>query len=418
MTPSIKQRIEQIRRGEVPEGYKQTGQNIVPITWKRLSFDQVAVVRSGLVSPKAVPYSSMLHIGPENIEKDTGKIENVRSASELGLISGKFYFDSSSIVYSKIRPNLNKVCVPDFEGICSADCYSIKARNDIDKNYLFVLMLSHQFYKRAVACSMRTGMPKINQDDLNAICLVLPEDFAEQQKIAAILTTQDKVIELKEKRLAEKLRQKKYLMQQLLTGRKRLTGFNLAWKKTKLKNILHERKTYSPKGLEYPHVTLSTEGIFPKSNRYDRDHLVRNEYKEYKITHKGDICYNPANLKFGVICENTFGDAIFSPIYVTFEVNQNVCKEYLANYLMRWDFINAVRKYEEGTVYERMAVKPEDFLKFEILLPHIAEQSAIAQVLSTADREISLLRQDIEQEKQKKKALMQLLLTGIVRTTV
>ena len=418
MTPSIKQRIEQIRRGEVPEGYKQTGQNIVPITWKRLSFDQVAVVRSGLVSPKAEPYSSMLHIGPENIEKDTGKIENVRSASELGLISGKFYFDSSSIVYSKIRPNLNKVCVPDFEGICSADCYSIKARNDIDKNYLFVLMLSHQFYKRAVACSMRTGMPKINQDDLNAICLVLPEDFAEQQKIAAILTTQDKVIELKEKRLTEKLRQKKYLMQQLLTGRKRLTGFNLAWKKTKLKNILHERKTYSPKGLEYPHVTLSTEGIFPKSNRYDRDHLVRNEYKEYKITHKGDICYNPANLKFGVICENTFGDAIFSPIYVTFEVNQNVCKEYLANYLMRWDFINAVRKYEEGTVYERMAVKPEDFLKFEILLPHIAEQSAIAQVLSTADREISLLRQDIEQEKQKKKALMQLLLTGIVRVKI
>lgn len=418
MTPSIKQRIEQIRRGEVPEGYKQTGQNIVPITWKRLSFDQVAVVRSGLVSPKAEPYSSMLHIGPENIEKDTGKIENVRSASELGLISGKFYFDSSSIVYSKIRPNLNKVCVPDFEGICSADCYSIKARNDIDKNYLFVLMLSHQFYKRAVACSMRTGMPKINQDDLNAICLVLPEDFAEQQKIAAILTTQDKVIELKEKRLAEKQRQKKYLMQQLLTGRKRLTGFNLAWKKTKLKNILHERKTYSPKGLEYPHVTLSTEGIFPKSNRYDRDHLVRNEYKEYKITHKGDICYNPANLKFGVICENTFGDAIFSPIYVTFEVNQNVCKEYLANYLMRWDFINAVRKYEEGTVYERMAVKPEDFLKFEILLPQIDEQYAIAQVLSTADREISLLRQDIEQEKQKKKALMQLLLTGIVRVKI
>ena len=99
-------------------------------------------------------------------------------------------------------------------------------------------------------------------------------------------------------------------------------------------------------------------------------------------------------------------------------MNQNVCKEYLANYLMRWDFINAVRKYEEGTVYERMAVKPEDFLKFEILLPQIDEQYAIAQVLSTADREISLLRQDIEQEKQKKKALMQLLLTGIVRVKI
>lgn len=204
-------------------------------------------------------------------------------------------------------------------------------------------------------------------------------------------------------------------MQQLLTGRKRLPGFSGEWKKIKLKNILHERKAYSPKGLDYPHVTLSTEGIFPKSERYDRDHLVRDEDKEYKITHKGDICYNPANLKFGAICENTFGDAIFSPIYVTFEVRKNVSREYLANYLMRWDFINAVRKYEEGTVYERMAVKPEDFLKFEIFLPQIEEQTAIAEVLSTSNREIELLQQDIAQEKQKKKALMQLLLTGIVR---
>lgn len=418
MTPEIKQRIEQIRRGEVPEGYKRIGSNITPQTWKELSFEQVAVIRSGLVSPKTEPYSSMLYIGPENIEKDTGKIEKVRSATELGLISGKFYFDSFSIVYSKVRPNLNKVCAPDFEGICSADCYSIKTRDNVDTNYLFALMLSHQFYKRAVACSMRTGMPKINQDDLNAICLVFPDNLEEQQKIAAILTTQDKVIELKEKRLAEKQRQKKYLMQQLLTGKKRLPGFSGEWKKTKLKNILHERKTYSPKGLNYPHVTLSTEGIFPKSERYDRDHLVRDEDKEYKITHKGDICYNPANLKFGAICENTFGDAIFSPIYVTFEVRKNVCREYLANYLMRWDFINAVRKYEEGTVYERMAVKPEDFLKFEIFLPQIEEQTAIAEVLTAAGREMELLRQEIEQEKQKKKALMQLLLTGIVRVNV
>ena len=205
------------------------------------------------------------------------------------------------------------------------------------------------------------------------------------------------------------------MMQQLLTGKKRLPGFDGEWKKTPLKKLLKERKTYSPKGAEYPHVTLSTEGIYAKSDRYDRDHLVKDEEKEYKITLKGDICYNPANLKFGVICINNFGDAIFSPIYVTFEVVGNVSSSFLSNYLMRWDFINAVRKYEEGTVYERMAVKPEDFLKFEMMLPSYEEQVAIAEILSATDREIDLLRQDIEQEKQKKKALMQLLLTGIVR---
>ena len=76
------------------------------------------------------------------------------------------------------------------------------------------------------------------------------------------------------------------------------------------------------------------------------------------------------------------------------------------------------RKYEEGTVYERMAVKPEDFLKFEIMLPTMEEQKAISKLLSLYDWEIDLLKKDLDQEKQKKKALMQLLLTGIVRIGV
>ena len=417
MTPEVKERIEQIRHGNVPEGYKKLGKEIIPADWKRQPFSELGIIASGLVDPREEPYCHMQHVGPENIEKDTGRVLDTQSASELGLISGKFYFDSESIVYSKIRPNLNKVCAPQFEGVCSADCYSIKPTEEIDKTYLLNLMLDYRFYKRAVECSMRTGMPKINQDDLNIITMCYPASKVEQGKIAEILTAQDQVVSQKEKLLAEKQRQKKYLMQQLLTGKKRLPGFDGEWKKVKLRKLLKERKTYSPKGTEYPHVTLSTEGIYAKSERYDRDHLVKNDDKEYKITHRGDICYNPANLKFGVICMNSFGDAIFSPIYVTFEVIGKVCPEFLAAYLMRWDFINAVRKYEEGTVYERMAVKPEDFLKFEMMLPPYEEQVAIAKILSTADKEIELHRQDLEQEKQKKKALMQLLLTGIVRVT-
>lgn len=258
------------------------------------------------------------------------------------------------------------------------------------------------------------GLLNISVDDFFNSYIVVPS-FAEQEKIAEILSAQDKLIELKEKLIEEKKKQKKALMQQLLTGKKRLPGFDSEWVPIKLKSLLKERKTYSQKGLEYPHVTLSTDGIYAKSERYDRDHLVKAESKEYKITHSGDICYNPANLKFGVICVNDFGDAIFSPIYVTFEIQKGVECGFLSNYLMRWDFINAVRKYEEGTVYERMAVKPEDFLKFEISLPPIEEQKAIADILLTADKEIDLLKKDFDQEKQKKKALMQLLLTGIVR---
>lgn len=172
---------------------------------------------------------------------------------------------------------------------------------------------------------------------------------------------------------------------------------------------------YSVKGKEYPHVTLSNEGIYPKTERYDREHLVKSENKEYKITYYGDICYNPANLKFGAICINNYGDAIFSPIYVTFEVCKIANLQFLGALMMTSDFINAVRKYEEGTVYERMAVKPEDLLLYKVKFPSLKEQTAIAEILSTADKEIELLKKDIEQEKLKKNSLMQLLLTGIVR---
>lgn len=419
MDSEIKKRIAQIRRGEVPEGYKKTKYGILPADWTVYILGDCL---SRIEKPvKVNPNEWYTQIGIRSHGKGLFYKEPVTGA-ELGN-KAVYWVQPNCFVLNIVfawEQAIGKTSQAEAGMIGSHRFPMYRPINDkIDIDYLIAYLLT----KRGtdileMASPGGAGRNRtLGQEHFLKSKVVFPS-VVEQQKIAAILTTQDKVIELKENRLAEKLRQKMYLMQQLLTGKKRLPGFNIAWKKTKLKNILHERKTYSPKGLEYPHVTLSTEGIFPKSDRYDRDHLVRDEYKEYKITHKGDICYNPANLKFGVICENTFGDAIFSPIYVTFEVNQNVCKEYLANYLMRWDFINAVRKYEEGTVYERMAVKPEDFLKFEILLPHIAEQSAIAQVLSTADREISLLRQDIEQEKQKKKALMQLLLTGIVRTTV
>lgn len=419
MDSEIKKRIAQIRRGEVPEGYKKTKYGILPADWTVYILGDCL---SRIEKPvKVNPNEWYTQIGIRSHGKGLFYKEPVTGA-ELGN-KAVYWVQPDCFVLNIVfawEQAIGKTSQAEAGMIGSHRFPMYRPINDkIDIDYLIAYLLT----KRGtdileMASPGGAGRNRtLGQEHFLKSKVVFPS-VAEQQKIAAILTTQDKVIELKEKRLAEKQRQKMYLMQQLLTGKKRLPGFNIAWKKTKLKNILHERKTYSPKGLEYPHVTLSTEGIFPKSDRYDRDHLVRDEYKEYKITHKGDICYNPANLKFGVICENTFGDAIFSPIYVTFEVNQNACKEYLANYLMRWDFINAVRKYEEGTVYERMAVKPEDFLKFEILLPHIDEQTAIAQVLSTADREISLLRQDIEQEKQKKKALMQLLLTGIVRVKI
>lgn len=414
MTPEIKRRIEQIRRGEVPEGYKRIGHRIMPQSWKRVSFEKIATIRSGLVSPQKEPFSSMLYIGPENIEKDTGRIQGIKSASELGLISGKFYFDSSSIVYSKIRPNLNKVCAPDFEGICSADCYSISVKDGIHKAYLLNFMLSREFYRRAVASSMRTGMPKINQDDLNLIALAIPPGFNEQQKIAAILTTQDRVIELKEKLLAEKQRQKKYLMQQLLTGKKRLPGFNGEWKCPRAKEIFLSVSNKNHNGnLEVLSATQD-KGIVQRDQididiKYDKSSL-----SNYKKVEAGNFVISLRSFQGGI--EYSAFTGLVSPAYTVLQAKTVISAEFYKQFFKSENYINRLN----GAVYgirDGKQISYEDFGRLQIPSPAYEEQTAIAEVLSTADREIDLLRQDIEQERQKKKALMQLLLTGIVRVT-
>ncbi|MCR4803399.1 MAG: hypothetical protein K5895_10430 [Lachnospiraceae bacterium] len=194
-----------------------------------------------------------------------------------------------------------------------------------------------------------------------------------------------------------------------------MPGFDDEWCIWKLSNVLNERKKYSENDGIYELVTLAKEGIIPKTNRYDREYLVKTEHKEYKVTYKDDICYNPANLKIGVICRNTYGDAIFSPIYVTLEVKKECNVDYMSQLLTRNEFIRKIRKYEEGTVYERMAVKPEDFLCYEVILPSYEEQCAIAKILELADKEIFLLKERLQYIKQEKKAMLNLLLKGIVR---
>lgn len=412
MNADIKQRIAQIQQGKVPKGYKRIGYSIIPKSWKKVNFEKIATVRSGLVSPKEEPYSSMLHIGPENIEKDTGRIGGMQTASELGLISGKFYFDSSSIVYSKIRPNLNKVCAPDFEGICSADCYSIRANEGMDKTYLLNLMLSHEFYKRAVACSMRTGMPKINQDDLNLIPLIVSDDIKEQQKIAAILTTQDKIIELKEKLLAEKQQQKKYLMQQLMTGKKRLPGFSGEWSFPRAKEIFANISDKQHNGDLRVLSSTQDRGIVPRDEvdidiKYDSASLAN-----YKKVQHGNFVISLRSFQGGI--EYSAYTGLVSPAYTVLAPKKDISDEYYKHFFKSTDYINRLNVAVYG-IRDGKQISYEDFGRIRIPYPPVDEQNAIATIFATSDREINLLRQDVEQEKQKKKALMQLLLAGIVR---
>ena len=191
----------------------------------------------------------------------------------------------------------------------------------------------------------------------------------------------------------------------------RFPGFDEPWKETALSSVLTERNEYAEKDGTYEHATLSKEGIYGKTARYDRDFLVSTENKKYKVTHLGDLCYNPANLKFGVICLNTYGDAIFSPIYVTFEIEASFDPDFIGAYLTRWDFINRALKYQQGTVYERMAVSPEDFVSIKCCFPQKAEQTRLAEFITLLEKRIAAQGKYVESLKKYKRGVVRTLLS-------
>ena len=164
--------------------------------WKKMLFEKVADIQSGQVDPREKPYSDMIHVGGVNIESGTGKLINLKKAKELKLISGKYLFTESDILYSKIRPKLDKVATPDFSGICSADMYPISPKEGIvEKEYLKSIFHSQKFLAYANKHSGRTNIPKINRKALNAFKLTVPP-FPLQQKFA---TTVHRIEALKKK---------------------------------------------------------------------------------------------------------------------------------------------------------------------------------------------------------------------------
>lgn len=256
-----------------------------------------------------------------------------------------------------------------------------------------------------------------NQENLNAEIIKnfkIPwPDELEQQKIAAILSTQDKVIELKEKRLAQKEQQKKYLMQQLLTGKKRLPGFCEKWTRKQLGELFENRVETNRSDLGLLAIT-STRGILPRDCLDLKDNSSEDKSKYLRIC-PDDIGYNTMRMWQGVSAYSEY-EGIVSPAYTILAPMEGVYSHYFAYLFKTQSVIFSFYRFSQGLVDDTRNLKYENFKKISVSIPsNVAEQRAIVQILSTADHEIDLLQKSIEAEKQKKKALMQLLLTGKVR---
>lgn len=140
-----------------------------------------------MVDPRSGNFDQLPHIGPGNIQAFSTKLlPNTKTVGESHLISGKFHFFPQDIIYGKINPQLGKYVMPNFEGLCSADTYVLRAKGGVNQLFLFCIIQTQNFYKYSVLVSMRTGMPKINREELDSYHYLAP-DFQEQQRIGNLL---------------------------------------------------------------------------------------------------------------------------------------------------------------------------------------------------------------------------------------
>lgn len=222
----------------------------------------------------------------------------------------------------------------------------------------------------------------IGQENIKTLNFYFPDE-TEQAKIAYLFSKIDERIQTQIKIIDDCISYRNAIVDYFFQS------LSFDWKRVKLSNVLEEYTELHIKDNSIIHATLSKDGIFPKTDRYDRDFLVKNDDKKYKVTHLNDICYNPANLKFGVITRNTYGDCMISPIYITFKIKNDYLPKFIELLVTRKHFILKARKYEQGTVYERMAVNSSDLLSMNILIPSLTIQKRIADIINTIDIKIS-----------------------------
>jgi len=217
-----------LTHGLYDEPQKQTDFGPVPQSWKLVTFSEAVRIKNGQVDPRQAPYREMLHVGPENIESGTGCLAELRTNAELQISSGNYHFMPGDILYSKIRPYLNKVALADFEGTCSADMYPLRPNDsNFERTFLFQLLLSDAFNKQAVPLQNRTGIPKINRIQLGSISLPRPP-LGEQSLIGEMLNLCDKKFYVLRRKHAVLTAFARTLLHELITARIRVHNFDVS----------------------------------------------------------------------------------------------------------------------------------------------------------------------------------------------
>ncbi|WP_105633910.1 restriction endonuclease subunit S [Cronobacter dublinensis] len=403
-----------------------------PKEWKKLSLDQVAEIRTGLAKgklglkdPVTLPYLRVANVQDgyldlsevKSIEVERDKI--ARYALKVGDVlmneGGDFNkLGRGDVWQGQIEPCLHQNHV-----------FAVRPKHQI-LNSFFLASLAASFYGKTyfLSCAKRsTNLASINASQLRQFPVLVPP-LPEQEKIVQVLSVWDKAIGVTEKLLANSQHQKKALMQQLLTGKKRLLDdngvrFSETWELYTFAKLF-QRVTKKNNGKSTNVVTISGQHGLIKQEDFFKKTVASDTLDGYFLLKKGQFAYNKSysnGYPMGAIKRlNRYPEGVVTTLYICFEISTPKVSfgDYWEHYFESGLLNNSLSQiaHEGGRAHGLLNVKPSDFFSLKVPVPSFEEQQKIAAVLSAADAEISTLDKKLACLKEEKKALMQQLLTG------
>ena len=327
-----------------------------------------------------------------------------------------------------ITGNIGRVClVPkDFpKANINQHIARIRIKSDVhNRSFIFQYLKQEKIQNEYLKITTGQAYPQISLEQVRNTKILLPP-LPEQKAIAQVLSTADAAIHTTEKLIAQKELRKRWLMQQLLMGRKRLKGFGEEWKEKKMSDLFDRVTRKNIEG-NTTVVTISAQRGFVRQTDYFNKNIASEITDNYFLVEKGEFCYNKSysnGYPWGATKRlNDFDKAVVTTLYICFGVKdkKKTNPEYFEQFFGANHLDKGLTKiaHEGGRAHGLLNVTPSDFFSLKVTVPSYEEQTAIAQVLQAADKEIALLKAKADKLREQKKGLMQVLLTGRVRLKI
>ena len=387
-----------IQNDHIPQGYKVSSLGIIPKEWE--------IKRLG----EACTFLDSMRIPIK--DADRGKMRGAYpyyGASGIIDYVDDYIFDEDLILLGEDGANIIMRSSPlaflvSGKIWVNNHAHVLRANNGYNWYYIcnYLETLSYEKYNTG------TAQPKLNREVCEKIPLLLPPQ-KEQDKISSLLNEWDKAIELQTK-LIEKLElRKRALMQRLLTGRVRLNGFSDKWQTQYLRDLFVERNETGNEHLPLLSITAE-KGVILQSESDKRDNSNENKSK-YKRICPNDIGYNTMRMWQGRSALSGM-EGIVSPAYTIVIPNGNVNPFFIISLIQQPRVVYDFWAHSQGLVDDTLNCKFPNFSQVKVLIPSLAEQTAIAEVLMSADKEIEIAKTKLSSFRNQKRGLMQQLLTG------